>query len=182
LLDAGFGVANARIAKAAKGSRLVIAAGFLAVAAGMMFTAIAFLGVQRPMQPLAKTVTGFVDHPKIIAITPHLWVGHPFDRDIGGHWIGSVANAWMTLGALYKLGQQPQDAEERLRLVKVIDRDRGLAAADIARGKPDIIIVEHDDRVFPAWFGSEQELVTFLAGYSRVSVAMGVLDIWVRHR
>jgi len=182
LLDAGFAVANTRIADTTKGARLVIVAGFLAVAAGMMFATLSFLGVQRPMQSLVAPIARLAAHPKMIAISSHLWVGHPLVRDIGGTWVGSVPNELMTLGALYKLGKHPPDESERQRLEEAIARDRALLAADIARGKPDIVLVEHDDRVFPAWFGSDAELVTFLAGYSLSSVEMGVVDIWVRNR
>jgi len=181
-LDAGIGVANERIGAAIAGRRLVIVIGFVVMAIGQMFTTLTFLGIQRPMQSLVGPIGRLANHPRMVAITPHLWVGHPLTRDIGGRWVGSMSDEWMTLGALYKLGKAPSTAAERDRLQAVIAQDRAIMAADIARGKPDLVIVEHDDRVFPAWFGSEAELAAFLPGYERASTELGILDLWVKRR
>ena len=164
---------------AAISTKLQAITGFLAIAVGLTFVTLSFYGISKPMIGLVQPIRQLVSRPKMLSISPHIWVGHPLTRDVGGTWVGSVPNQWMTLGALYKLGVSPRNDIERKRLIGIIDQDKARTRAEIETAHPDVIIVEHDDRVFPAWFGSDMDLAQFLAGYHQAADYVGV-EAWVR--
>ncbi|MDR3496263.1 MAG: hypothetical protein P4L82_16820 [Ancalomicrobiaceae bacterium] len=179
LADQGLTLANRRFSVTTdRSGRPLAAFGFIAVAVGLAFATLSFLGFSKPMTGLMAPIRNISLHPRILSISPHIWVGHPLTRDVDGSWVGSVPNQWMTIGALYKLGLHPDEPEAR-RLSALIDADRARAANDIARGKPDIVLVERDDLVLPAWFNSFDELAAFLSGYRRRFDYLGV-ELWAR--
>ncbi len=181
LVDRGMAFANSHFAKGTQLSRRLIGVfGFLFIALGVGFATLSFHVNANPAAALVAPIKALAPHPRLVAISPSLSVGHPLTRLVGGTWVGSVANEWITLGALYRLGLKPRPEAERKRLEAVIEADRARMARDIASGKADIVIVEHDDLVFPAWFASDAELVDYLRGYSRRSTVEGIFEIWTR--
>lgn len=179
LIFEGFDIANRRIIRARTADRLIIVGGFLAIVTGLFFASLSFFEYPSPALALADPITKLVKHPKVVAITSDLSVGHPLVRRIGGTWIGSEPNAFPTLGALYKLGLKPTEPPETARLVRVIVDDRARMAADIARGKPDIIIVERDELITQAWFADDQDLKAFLTGFHKSATHVGDFELWV---
>jgi hypothetical protein len=181
IVDQGIGLANARFSPGTtRSGRPMAVIGFLMMVIGLAFATLYFYGIAKPMAPLVAPIERLAPHPRLMALTPHFWVGHPLVHDVGGTWVGSVPTEWMTLGALYKLGLHPASTQEAQRLEAIIEADKARFAADIAKGGPDIIVVEHDDRVFPAWFGSDEDLARFLTGYTRAFTAFGMVDVWSR--
>jgi SAM-dependent methyltransferase len=63
------------------------------------------------------------DHPRIVAITQNLGVGHPFVRQIGGIWVQRVASLWITSGALSLL-KDSKDPPEVAKLNSYLRLDR----------------------------------------------------------
>ncbi len=180
LIDRGVDLANARISAAGNAvARLEPIAGFLMAAVGLTFATLTFLGTNKPMRGLMAPIAAVSAHPRMLVISPHFWIGNPLVRDVGGSWAASVPSQWVTLGALYKLGLSPRSEPERQRLIGVIAADRARISADLATRRPDIVLVEHDDRVYPAWFSSPEDLAGFLAGYRLQANYLGI-DLWVR--
>lgn len=180
LVDRGVALVNARLAAGTElPDRIVAVAGFLMGAIGVAFATLTFQGMAKPMAGLMPAIASVSPHPSIAAITPHAWIGNPLVRDVGGRWVGPTSHDWITLGALYKLGLGKAGEAEQRRLSALIDWDKEALAAAIARERPDIVLVEHDDHVLPAWFSSPAELRAFLSGYRPRFDYVGV-EMWVR--
>ena len=180
LVDRGVALANARLAAGTElNDRIVAVVGFLIGAIGVAMATLTFQGMARPMAGLMPAIAAVSPHPSIAVITPHAWIGHPLVRDVGGRWVGPTSHGWVTLGALYKLGLTNAGEAEQRRLSALIDWDKEALAAAVARERPDIVLVEHDDRVLPAWFSSPAELKAFLAGYRPRFDYVGI-EMWVR--
>lgn len=175
-------IANARLTRTPGIERMQVVAGFLAIAAGLVGATLGFYAPARPLFSLVSPITARFDHAKILSISPHIWVGHPLARDVNGVWVGSVSHQWITLGALYRLGLGLEGAATRLALNAAIDADKARTAQDIATQKPDVILLERDDAIMPAWFASEPELRRFLVGYARVGSIYETVEVWMKQR
>ena len=181
LLDRGVALANERLtATKDRTDRLFVVCGFVIAGLGLTFGTLTFLGTNKPMQGLMAPIAEVSGRPSMAVISPHFWIGNPLVRDVGGRTVSTVPSNWMTAGALYKLGLGTADETERKRLNRLIDFDKSLMADDIRIQRPDLVVVEHDDRVFPAWFGTNgAELPDYLAGYRLKTTYLGI-DLWVR--
>lgn len=175
-------IANARLTKTPPLERLKVVAGFLAIASGLVGATFCFYAPVRPFYPLMQPISARYDHPKMMSISRHIWVGHPLARDVNGIWVGSVSHQWITPGALYRLGLGGESPEMRLQRSGAIEADKARAARDIATKKPDVILLERDEAVIPAWFASEDELRRFLAGYTRLGSLYETVEVWARKR
>ncbi len=175
-------IANRRLTKTPTLERVPVVAGFLAVAAGLVGATLSFYAPVRPFYALVEPIAARYDHPKILAISRHIWVGHPLARDVNGIWVGSVSHQWITPGALYRLGLGGESPEMRLQRSAAIEADKARTAKDIATKKPDVILLERDEAVIPAWFASEDELRRFLTGYARLGSLYETVEVWARKR
>lgn len=175
-------IANARLTGTSALERLKVVAGFLAVAAGLVGATLGFYAPVRPFHSLVPPISARFDRPKVLSISRHIWIGHPLVRDANGIWVGSVSHQWITSGALYRLGLGGESADARLGLSAAIEADKARTARDIVTKRPDVILVERDEAVIPAWFASEDELRRFLTGYARLGSLYETVEVWARKR
>jgi hypothetical protein len=116
-------------------------------------------------------------HPTIATLAEQLDVGHPLVRQLGGTWIGQQNCLWVSWGVRYLLSRGLVSAAERPQLLAYMLRDEERFAADIDRGKPDILLVENED--VESWARSQPALRPVFQNYRQVDNASGV-EIWRR--
>jgi hypothetical protein len=90
-------------------------------------------------------------------------VGHPLTRDVDGIWVGTVASQWMTQNSQSIVAFQPHLDIKRENLENWTKKDRSILAADIRKGRPDVILI--DTRGWKAWAQADQELAALLSSY-----------------
>jgi hypothetical protein len=118
-------------------------------------------------------------HPKIIALAEQLDVGHPLVRQVGGIWVGRQNCLWVSWGVRYLLGEGLAPPAERPRLLAYMQQDEETFAADVALGKPDILLVESPD--VESWARRQPALGSIFRGYRQVE-KIAEVGIWLRNQ
>ncbi|MFO1116308.1 MAG: hypothetical protein U1E28_11525 [Beijerinckiaceae bacterium] len=116
-------------------------------------------------------------HPRLAALAEQLDIGHPAVRLVDGTWIGRRNAIWVNNCVQHILATTKVDADKKSRLEEFARQDRVLLAEDIARGRPDVVLVE--SAALRAWAGRQKELAGLLDGYRKAAEASGV-EIWTR--
>jgi hypothetical protein len=114
-------------------------------------------------------------HPTMLAITSDISLGHPLVREVGGVWVGRVCSNWITNGVLLRRRSETLDAETAARLDAYEAFDRAILAEDIARSRPDVILVEKVYFDWDAWARSDPALREQLKGYREVDTLNGIV-------
>jgi len=115
---------------------------------------------------LAAAVRTLKPHPKILAISGDLAIGHPLTREVEGIWVGRVPSLWISSGVLLRQRYETLDAQTIARLNAYAARDRAMLAEDIARQRPDVILVERSKSCdCKAWANSDPMLAHQLEHY-----------------
>lgn len=81
-------------------------------------------------------------HPKIMAVTAELDVGHPIVRRVGGVWAGQPHSLWLMLSAQMLIDAKRGDAA---KLAAFVDQDARMFADNVRERQPDIILVSRDE-------------------------------------
>ena len=116
-------------------------------------------------------------HPRVIALSPRLDVGHPLTRRLGGEWVGRPNAIWLMVFSRMYLDAGWGDAAKRARYEEYIARDARGFREDVAAGRPDIVLVLDDPRIETAM--RHPDIAAAMAGYAPVESADGVA-IWTR--
>ena len=115
---------------------------------------------------LAAAVRTVAPHPKIIALSTHLWVDFPLTRMVGGTWVGRAAPLWVIGDVVYRRQTQTLDPQTDARLEAYGARDRTMLTEDIARNRPDVILVDHrDDTDWIPWAKAYPPLAAQMSHY-----------------
>ncbi len=104
-------------------------------------------------------------HPRVIAISESLGFGHPLVRAVGGDWVQSTPGLWITAGALRLIENAHGDPAVAARLNPYIDADRDRLVADIAREKPDVLLVGKLGTPFHEWAWADAKITAARQGY-----------------
>ncbi len=104
-------------------------------------------------------------HPRVLAITESLGLGHPLVRDVGGVWVQRVPSNWIVAGALRLIGESHGDPAAIARLQPFIDADRDRLVEDIEREKPDAILVGRLGTPFHDWAWGDPKIAAARADY-----------------
>jgi hypothetical protein len=110
---------------------------------------------------LAAAVRALKPHPKILAITGDLSIGHPLTRQVDGIWVGRSHSLWITECVLLRQKYETLDAQTNARLNAYAARDRAMLTQDIARQRPDVILVERAATFMRWWHGPEGSRASF---------------------
>lgn len=132
-------------------------------------------GVNR--MALAPVVRAVAPHARILTLSGDLSVGHPITRQVGGVWVGRVPSLWVTTNVLRRLATAELDPATRVQLKRYADWDRAALTADIARNRPDIILVEvgPDTLDWLTWAQADPALAVELSAYRPVQTIGDVL-------
>ncbi len=115
--------------------------------------------------------------PKIAVLAQQLDVGHPLTRRVGGRWIGRRNALWVDNCVRQILSTQKVDEETRARLLAYAAEERAELAEDVAKGKPDILLVETPQ--LRQWAQGKPEFAHLLDGLVR-KAQVGDIEIWAR--
>lgn len=136
--------------------------------AGMVGAMAAFYAASFPgADPgFEASVRALAPHPTIAAIAPGLGTGFPLTRNVDGVWTMRRQGMLMTSGARFLLSRHQGDAEA---LAQVIARDRDVAVEDLARERPDAILVSRINPHFYDWAVNDPAISSVLAGYALIA-------------
>lgn len=118
-------------------------------------------------------------HPKIIALSSRLDVGHPLTRRVGGEWVGRPNAMWLMIFSQMFIDARLGDEAWRTRLAAYRDRDALGFREDVEARDPDIVLVVQDPRVQKAM--KNPDIAAAMARYAPVETADGI-DVWTRRR
>ncbi len=146
-------------------ARLPRVAGTLSLAVITLLMA-SWLNVYVDPTALAAAIRPIAPHPKIMALSTYLWTGFPLTRMVGGTWVGRVSMLWITGGVWHRRKSGALDAQTAARLDAYAARDKEMFAADLARRRPDVIVVEtRTGNPWTAWIASYPPLAAEMAHY-----------------
>ena len=115
--------------------------------------------------------------PRIIALSGQLDVGFPLVRRVGGQWLGRPHSLWLTIASLTLIGARIGDDAYRARLNNYIDRDARMFLEDVRIGRPDVILVDQDERTTRAM--GHADIVAALSEYAPRET-VGEITLWMR--
>jgi hypothetical protein len=124
---------------------------------------------------LAAPIRALKPHPRMLAITADIAFGHPLVRQVGGTWVSRVSAQWISAGVLLRRQNEKLDPATDARLETYVQRDRAWLAEDIARNRPDVIVVQPMTRFdWLSWARSDPALAAALAAYRPYATVDGV--------
>lgn len=125
---------------------------------------------------LRAPIEASVSRPKVLNIAGVglVDVGFPLTRQLHGTWVGRTCGQWISAGAMIEK-MQSADPERSALLDRYIERDRNGLIEDIARKKPDIILVDRIRYDWLKWAQASPVLAKELAHYRELMQDKGVL-------
>lgn len=147
-------------------------------AAALLMTGIALFSTYRilPQPGLAETLRRVAPvRPSMITLGTELVTGHPAVRNVDGRWVGSRASLFTVAGVQYRR-HSPMPPSERAQLERWYREDVQSFADDVARGRPDVVLVEVPEK---RWIAREPVLVNAMRPY-RYAARAGEIEIWLR--
>lgn len=146
--------------------------------AGLMAAAMTFYWMNKAQDhaDLVSPMRHIAPHAKVLAIASDLTIGHPATRDAGGVWVSRVSALWITQGVMLARARGGLDAAAAARLKTYAEHDRSALIEDIAKHRPDIILVQRDsDFDWLAWAQADTDLAGELKDYRPAEVVGPVL-------
>lgn len=131
---------------------------------------------------IAQAVRALKPHPKLLTLSIDLSVGFPLTREVEGTWVGRLASLWISGDVWHRLLTEDLDGDTLAKLKAYAARDRRTFTEDLARGRPDIILVDHRQQVpWADWIRSYPPLAEQMKAYRKVR-AFGEIDILCREQ
>jgi hypothetical protein len=143
-------------------SRLV--AGLTAVA--MAVVTFSWMNIAVDRSAVAAAIREISPHPKMLALSSDMSIGHPIVRQVGGIWVSRPCALWLTLGAESRRFSETLDPQTNARLKAYAKSDRVMLTEDIERNRPDVILVQVvKDIDWLGWARSDPALAHLLQAY-----------------
>jgi hypothetical protein len=137
--------------------------------------AMAWLNLNVDAAALAPAVRTIKPHPKIIALSDKLWLGFPLTRMVDGTWAGRAASLWITGCVWIRRHNETLDPQTAARLAAYVARDRVMFAEDVARNRPDVILVDGEQPAkWRAWANAYPPLAAQLNHYHKYRSVDGI--------
>jgi hypothetical protein len=96
---------------------------------------------------------------------------------VEGIWVGRVASLWITGDVWYQEMTAKLEPETLTKLKAYAERDRLMFTEDLARGRPDIILVDNrQEAPWTAWINAYEPLAEQMRAYQKVQT-VGEIDI-----
>lgn len=130
-------------------------------------------GLQPAVQRLAPS------QPRMISLSGQLDVGFPLVRRVGGVWVGRPHSLWLTIASMTLIGARIGDDAYRARLTTYIDQDARMFLEDVRAGRPDVILVDKDERTTRAM--AHADIMAALSDYAPRET-VGEITLWMRKR
>ncbi len=150
----------------------------IALAAGLLIGgSYSWMNSSLVISDLARDIRAIKPHPKILTLSIDLSVGFPLTREVEGTWVGRVASLWITADVWHQELTAKLKPETLTRLNAYADRDRLTFTEDLARGRPDVILVDNRQQVpWTAWINSYEPLAEQMRAYQKVQT-VGEIEI-----
>lgn len=137
--------------------------------------AMAWLNLRSDAAALAPALRSIEPHPKIIALSDKLWIGFPLTRMVGGTWSGRTASLWITGCVWIRRQNETLDPQTAAQLAAYLARDRIMFAEDVARNRPDAILVDGEQTAeWLAWANAYPPLAAQLKHYHKYRSVDGI--------
>ena len=117
------------------------------------------------------------EHPRMISVSGQLDVGFPVVRRVRGVWLGRSHSLWLTIASLTLIKAGVGDDAYRERLSAYIDQDARIFREDVRAGRPDLILVDDDERTIRAM--EHPDILAALADYAPRE-KVGDITLWMR--
>jgi hypothetical protein len=117
---------------------------------------------------LAERINANFAHPRLLALSSDLSIGHPLVDGVSGTWVGTFGQQILTTAATALQHRPGRTADEIAALEGWIARDRAILARDIRAGRPDIILVDRANFPFDELMTSDTEAASLLRGYQQI--------------
>jgi len=115
--------------------------------------------------------------PRIAALAHQLDVGHPLTRRIDGAWVMRRNALWVDNCVRQILATKKIDDETRARLLEYAADERREVGEDIAKGQPDVILIETPQ--LREWALKKTEFSGLLDGFAK-KAQVGDIEVWAR--
>ena len=115
--------------------------------------------------------------PRMIALTGQLDVGFPLVRRAGGVWVGRPHSLWLTVASLTLIQAGIGDDAYRARLAAYIDQDARMFQEDVRTARPDLILVDDDERTRKAM--AHPDIAAALGDYAPRETVRDI-TLWMR--
>lgn len=143
------------------------------IGAGVALLAVALVwqtgSIQPPPGLAAAVLRAGPKHPTMMTLGSNLVTGHPVVRHVEGRWVGRRAALFTAAGALYVGLDKPG-------VRAFYDQDIAQWVADIRAHRPDLILVERDNR---HWLFADPRLRAEMRAYRPAARADDV-EVWRR--
>lgn len=176
LVALALGRVRARGEEAARFARLAILPALI-VAPFLCAVQLNLPGVEEYPGLTATVRANAPPQPKIAALAQQLDVGHPLTRQLGGMWIGRRNALWVDNCVRQILATKKVDDETRARLLEYAADERRELAEDLAKGKPDILLIESPK--LREWAVKKAEFAGLLDGFAK-KAQVGDIEVWRR--
>ncbi len=136
-----------------------------------------------PDADFVRAVAALSPHPRLAAIAEGLGIGFPLVRRVDGVWVQRTQGLLFASGARRLIDERPGDAALAARLRPIIERDAEMAAEDIARNRPDGVLVNTVNPRFHDWAMHDPALAAALADYALATSSRAAdwpIDLYVR--
>jgi hypothetical protein len=125
---------------------------------------------------VAAAIREIKPRPTMLALSADLSIGFPIVRQAGGVWVGRACSLWLSLGVESRRLTESLDPQTDARLRDYAKSDRSVLGEDIARHKPDVILVQlMKDIDWLAWAHADPTLVELLQSYRTYKTVNDVL-------
>ncbi|MBV8566776.1 MAG: hypothetical protein JO273_15085 [Methylobacteriaceae bacterium] len=111
-------------------------------------------------------------HPKVIALSGGVGLGHPLTRRVSGEWAARQGSQWILASVGPLLDDANLDPGRRARILAYERSARDMLAEDISHNRPDVVLVQND--AWRAWIASHAEIKAVLNGYREAAKVSGV--------
>ena len=145
------------------------------IAAAIVFACFCWNNRAADISTYAAKIRQLGPHPTMLTITSDISLGHPLVREVGGVWVGRVCSNWITNGVLLRRRAEALDTATAARLDAYEAFDRTMLVEDIARSRPDVILVEKVYFDWEAWARSDSDLREQLHAYREVDTLNGIM-------
>ena len=115
--------------------------------------------------------------PRIAALAQQLDIGHPLTRRLGGTWILRRNALWVDNCVRQILATKKVDDETRTRLLEYAGDERREFAEDMAKGRPDVLLIETPQ--LREWALKKTEFSGLLDGFAK-KAQVGDIEVWTR--
>ena len=153
----------------------------VAAALGAACGLFAMNGIETP--GIARALASLGPHPTVASLSESLAFGHPMVRRIGGVWAQSVPSLWITAAARRRIDENPGDAALAERMQVYIEADRDRLIADLARHRPDALLVGRLDTRFHQYVWGDPAIAAARADYRLYASETDTgfpAELWVR--